>query len=152
MIRTDTHPEFDQFLDSVCRHVRAKQLHGDIKDELVAHLDELVEENLDSGKSEKEAVNLAVARMGEPEQIGRELDHTHRPRTDWGMLLLIAILSGLGLLAMYNVQMTSTGPFSYSHLFENKMTHHTLPLLHLGMAIIIQLSCQLAEKAADHIY
>ncbi|MFC5530156.1 FtsW/RodA/SpoVE family cell cycle protein [Cohnella yongneupensis] len=113
--------DFSQFLDSVCGHVRAKQLHPEIKDELTGHLEELVEEYIAEGKTEQEAIDAAISRMGEPHLIGRELDRTHRPRTDWVMLLLILLFTGIGLLAIYNVQTYASGSLGNSQLLERKI-------------------------------
>ncbi|WP_219638309.1 FtsW/RodA/SpoVE family cell cycle protein [Cohnella sp. CFH 77786] len=120
MKSANDHPEIERFLDAVCRQVRAKTLHVQIKEELATHLQELVEENRAGGMNEAEAVHAAVSRMGEPARIGRELDRAHRPRTDWILIAFIAGLTALGLLALYNFQMQGSGPARYVNFFEKK--------------------------------
>lgn len=123
MTNNSTHPEVVRFLDSVCGHIRAKKLHREIREELLVHLDELVQENIAGGMEEKEAIDLAISRMGQPHEIGRQLDYSHRPRTDWVMLVLITLLSGAGLLAMYNLQIYGKGAASYTDFFDRKIVH-----------------------------
>ncbi|MGM0883760.1 MAG: FtsW/RodA/SpoVE family cell cycle protein [Bacillota bacterium] len=150
MTNIGNYPEIVLFLDSVCGQVRAKKLHYDIREELSAHLEELVKENLNNGMTEKEAVDLAVSRMGEPYQIGRQLDHTHRPKTDWFMIVLVALLSGVGLLAMYSLQTYGTGPASYMDYFDRKMVF--IGIGAVLMAILWACDYQKIKKYSEYIF
>lgn len=101
-------PLVSEFLDRVCHEVRAKEMHTDIREELLGHLSDRVEQLVDvEGKSQEEAIAEAVKQMGNPVAIGEGLHKVHRPRTDWGLLLLvgamviIAVVSLLTLSASY---------------------------------------------------
>nr|WP_243283922.1 permease prefix domain 1-containing protein [Flavonifractor plautii] len=50
------------------------------------------------GRSPEEALAGAVAEMGEPEAVGRELDRLHRPRNRWGLAVTVAALFAAGVL------------------------------------------------------
>nr|WP_243285445.1 permease prefix domain 1-containing protein [Flavonifractor plautii] len=50
------------------------------------------------GRSPEEALAGAVAEMGEPEAVGRELDRLHRPRNRWGLAITVAALFAAGVL------------------------------------------------------
>jgi cell division protein FtsW (lipid II flippase) len=150
MTKICNHQEVIRFLDSVCGHVRAKKLHHDIREELSVHLDELVKENLTNGIEEKEAIDLAISRMGQPHQIGRQLDYIHRPRTDWVMLILLTLLSGAGLLGMYNLQKYGTGPASYIDFFDRKMFH--IGIGAVLMAILWAFDYQKLKKYSEYIF
>jgi cell division protein FtsW (lipid II flippase) len=149
MKATTGYPEFDSFVNTVCSQVRAKQLHRDIRYELTAHLEEHMEDNLAKGMSLEDACLHAVASMGEPEGIGRDLDKTHRPRTDWGLLLLVVLLSGVGLLAMYNVQMNSTNIISHM-LFERKIVFVCIGMFLMGLLWVFDY--QKLKKYSEYFY
>lgn len=67
-----------EYLVQVCRHVKARDVHRDIKVEMQNHLDELVEDKLNEGLSEDEAVRAALVQMGDPDQIGKQLHAAHK--------------------------------------------------------------------------
>lgn len=47
MKQTNTHPLIADYLDQVCRHVRATEMHRRIRDELESHLLDLMDEQMD---------------------------------------------------------------------------------------------------------
>lgn len=99
------------FLKAVCHQVKYKKLHGDISDELATHIDEAKDEYLENGMTENESVIRAVSQMGNPVEIGKRLNATHRPRTEWSIIALIGMMvmiGGISLLSLAN----DTG-FSY---------------------------------------
>ncbi len=143
-------PEVVRFLDSVCGQFRAKQLHQEIKDELTVHLDEIYQENLASGMPAQEAIEAAVERMGDPRRIGRQLDETHRPRTDWVMIALIALLSGFGLLAMYNLNNAEIGDMSYYGYFARKILFIGIGVM--AMSIMWKFDYRKLKKYSEYVF
>ena len=81
-----------EFLDNVCRNIKYKPASNQIKEELKTHIDEVKEEKIDEGYSAKEAEGLAVNQMGNAKEIGRKLNKIHRPKLDWGTLILVIVL------------------------------------------------------------
>ncbi len=88
----------NSFLDEVCLHIRAKQVHGAVRGELKAHIDELADSFEASGMSRAEAEERAVTEMGSAEEIGIKLNRQHRPRIEWSLVGLTALLAVLGML------------------------------------------------------
>lgn len=86
------------FLENVCNQIRYKPIRDDISEELNLHIQEMKEEHLNYGISEKEAEERAVANMGDATEIGKKLDKIHRPKFDWILFLLVAVLIGFGFL------------------------------------------------------
>ncbi|MFB9325695.1 permease prefix domain 1-containing protein [Paenibacillus aurantiacus] len=78
------HPLVAGYLDQVCAHVRSKEMHAEIRLELLTHLEELAlsfaeeaeEPNTDA------AVEQALRRMGNPELVGRQLHAAHKPKPE----------------------------------------------------------------------
>ena len=86
-----------EFLNTVCKEIKYKPVRNGIAEELKIHIEDIKEDYMNSGMEEQEAEEKAVAQMGTAEEIGRQLNKIHRPKLDWKLLLLIAILIGFGL-------------------------------------------------------
>ncbi|MBD2871658.1 FtsW/RodA/SpoVE family cell cycle protein [Paenibacillus arenilitoris] len=95
-----------QFLKQVCGHIKAKEVHEEIRLEMLSHLDELVEDKLREGVTEEEAVRQALERMGDPDQIGKQLHAAHKPVFEWSLAVLVAIMVGISLSVMYAMKFT----------------------------------------------
>lgn len=102
--------QIDAFLDKVCEQVRCREVHDELRLELAGHLEDRVGAGTAAGLPEDEAVSRAVAEMGDPVLIGRQLDAAHRPRTEWGLLGATLLWVLLGGLAMYAVDASEFFP------------------------------------------
>ncbi len=87
---------FEAYLARVCAEIRWKRAHPILRRELRTHLEEQKADCLAAGMTEAEAENEAIRQMGDPVLVGRELDDIHRPKTQWGLLCLTALLAVLG--------------------------------------------------------
>ena len=90
-----------EFLDSVCDEIRYKPIRKDIAEELSLHIEEGKMNYVEEGLSEEEAEERAVSNMGDAEEIGKKLNKIHRPKLDWILLVLVAILIGFGFLIIF---------------------------------------------------
>ena len=102
------HPDIEAYLDAVCARVRCREVHSEIRAELGAHIADLFDAHMASGISAQEALRQALAQMGDPDLVGRQLHQTHRPRTDWWLLGASGAFVLLGILAMYAVQLSGS--------------------------------------------
>lgn len=68
----------EAFLDEVCSKVKYKTAHKEIRAEMRSHIKELSEECQKASLSREQAVDAAVRRMGDAEEIGRELNRLYR--------------------------------------------------------------------------
>lgn len=93
------------YVESICSYVKQKEVHRDIQIEIQGHIEELVYEYIEDGLSEEEAINRAIKDMGEPSQIGRDLNRVYRQSPNWGVLMLTLILSAFGLVAVYFIDL-----------------------------------------------
>lgn len=94
------------FLENVCSFVRCREVHEDIKEELMLHLEEKAEGMMNEGKDEENAYEIAVASMGSPSEIGESLDKKHRPRTEWSLIFITAVMAFFGAVIVYLSQET----------------------------------------------
>ena len=56
-----------------------------------------------NGMEKDEAVNRAVLEMGDPVETGVALDRVHRPRMQWELIILAALLSMIGLIMQITI-------------------------------------------------
>lgn len=71
--------ERDAFIEKVLSHVKFKFDHEAIKEELEEHIEDMLEDLREEGLEGKEAMAAAVLHMGDPDEIGEQLNRAHRP-------------------------------------------------------------------------
>ena len=86
-----------EYLEAVGAQIRWKRARRPLLRELSDHIADQAAAFEAEGQSPGEALAAAVAEMGEPEAVGRELDRLHRPRSCWQLALTVAVLLGVGL-------------------------------------------------------
>ncbi|AST91308.1 hypothetical protein BC6307_08470 [Sutcliffiella cohnii] len=89
---------FDDFLNKVTSKVKSKEAHILIKKELSYHLKELSQSFQRRDFSKDEADEKAVQEMGNPFNLGENLNRIHRPKLDWVLLLLFGIIAAISFL------------------------------------------------------
>lgn len=87
----------EQYLKALLEQVRCKKAHTYIREEIECHMEEQIEDNLLSGMTQEEAERTAVEDMGSPIETGIALDHIHRPKMAWSMVLFMAVVALLGI-------------------------------------------------------
>ncbi|MDR1687634.1 MAG: FtsW/RodA/SpoVE family cell cycle protein [Clostridiales bacterium] len=91
----------NQFLNSVCSHIKYKSAHEEIRAELEIHIDEMKEKFTDDAGSEEAALDMAINAMGDCGEIGKRLNKQHKPQTEWSIVALTAAIALMGVLVMY---------------------------------------------------
>ncbi|MTI46738.1 MAG: FtsW/RodA/SpoVE family cell cycle protein [Firmicutes bacterium] len=109
------------FLKKVCNQIKYKKIHNDIKTELLGHIDEIKAEYMNNGMSDSEAEKKAIKQMGNPDDIGKELNKTHKPKIEWSIVLLIGLMSAISGGVLYflskDIAYQSSTNISISHYF-----------------------------------
>ncbi|ASJ52536.1 hypothetical protein BP422_02625 [Brevibacillus formosus] len=106
MKQTSIHPLIVDYLDQVCRHVRATEMHRKIRDELESHLLDLMDEQMDEGMREEEAVRQAILQMGDSAAVGKQLHRIYKPKVEWRLLVYVMVFLAVGLFTMYGMQVS----------------------------------------------
>ena len=130
MRRLEDEKTVREFLDRVCRHVRSREIHPDIREEFCGHIADRAASLQLEGYAEDDAITEAVKQMGSPEAIGKSLHQAHKPRLDWKMLVILAFMVMAGLFGMLNVEASESLPV-YFTLFTMKAV-----LTGLGLAAL----------------
>lgn len=92
--------EIKEFIAQVTREVRFKEAHAEIAHELNGHVQDLMEnEGLDSSR--------ALARLGDPSEIGAKLNKVHRDDWNWSLIAMTVSWFAIGVIAMSLVGRTN---------------------------------------------
>ena len=91
----------EEYLRCVTDQIRCKKACPGIEKELEDHITDQAEMYLKKGMTEEQALKKAIAEMGDPVQVGVELDRIHRPQMSWGLVLLAGIL---GIVLQYGLK------------------------------------------------
>ena len=107
---------FDSFCGKVCSVIRWKPVHGPTVAELRAHLEDHAAALEAQGIPPEEAALQAVAAMGDPYELGRQLDKCHSPLIPRlsrivALCACVFFLFGFCIGVLYR-----TGPFRNDHL------------------------------------
>lgn len=80
------------FIKQILEKIKYKKIHPYIECEIQDHIEMLKEEYIQEGLNEQEAYNKAILHMGDAQQIGTKLNETHKPHTEWAVIVLVASL------------------------------------------------------------
>ncbi len=115
------------FVYKVLGQIKYKKVHKTIATELDNHIQELAEGYISDGMEEEEAYGKAISRMGDPVEIGRSLHKTHKPKPEWSILSLLAVIIAYGIFII----------FYYASLFSApEVLRHQLQFLLVGIPLL----------------
>ncbi len=89
----------EEYLDGVCKEIHFKVVRKYIREELEQHIEDKKREFIETGMPDAEIA--AVASMGDAAETGRAFNKLHRPRTEWGVIVCMLLLSVAGVFAVY---------------------------------------------------
>ncbi len=82
----------NEFLNNVCNQIKYKPATIPISQELKDHIEDIKQDKISMGLSEKEAEEMAVREMGDSKEIGKKLNKIHKPKFEWRLFLLVISL------------------------------------------------------------
>lgn len=91
------------YLEVVRQQIRWKRAHAPVLQEIENHIADQKNALISEGFDDETATNRAITEMGDPVAVGQQLDRTHRPKPDWLLLAMTAVLLFLGLLFQFLV-------------------------------------------------
>lgn len=92
-----------EYLQRVRKHIYYIFDRDSIEQELAGHLQDSMDDLKEEGYSPEEAENLAVERMGSPEETGRQLNREHHPLLGYTWLASSVVLGFLLVILAYMV-------------------------------------------------
>lgn len=123
----------EKYLQAVLEQIRCKKVHPYIREELMGHMQDQMEDNRKSGMNEKEAEEAAVRDMGDPVEIGVEFDRIHRPQIAWKMLIVIGVISLLGMLLHFFI----TRQIADSDLWDSSVSGSSRYEFHILIGLVL---------------
>ena len=108
---------FDTFCDQVCSLIRWKPAREAARRELLAHLEDHADVLRQRGTSFDQARQQAVEAMGDPYEIGHELDRCHSPLVPKLSRIFVLLALAALLLSLIIGYRNDTGIFALSGLF-----------------------------------
>ncbi|WP_020615304.1 FtsW/RodA/SpoVE family cell cycle protein [Paenibacillus daejeonensis] len=131
-LTNEHHESSTFFLQTVCDQIRSKPAHREVRRELEGHLNEIVDELVSEGIGQAEAERIAVERMGDPRDIGRQLNQVHKPVIAWGLVGLLTALLSVGLFFMYILDLRMDMSFANTDMFSNQVVFALLGMIVAG--------------------
>jgi len=92
-----------EYLEAVSQQIRWKRAQAPVLEEIRNHIAGQKQAFISEGLNEETATERAIAEMGDPFVVGEQLDRAHRPRPDWPLLIMTAVMLLLGLVIQYLV-------------------------------------------------
>ena len=94
----------EEYLEILTEQIRCKMARGAVAEEMRWHIEDQTEAFLSEGMERKEAEEAAVREMGDPVEVGQDMDRIHRPKMAWSMIALIAAVSVAGYLLKFGIE------------------------------------------------
>lgn len=94
----------EEYLTLLTEQIRCRMARPGIEAEISDHIEDQTRVYMSEGMERQEAEEAAVRDMGDPVDVGVELDKVHRPSMPWGMIGLILVLSIAGYLFQWMIQ------------------------------------------------
>lgn len=95
------HKVLGEYLEAVGAEIRWRRARGPLLRELSDHIADQSATFQAQGLEDGPALERAVAEMGDPAAVGRDLDRLHRPQNRWGLVLGVLFLLLAGLLLQH---------------------------------------------------
>ncbi|WP_339363409.1 permease prefix domain 1-containing protein [Vallitalea maricola] len=110
----------EKYLDIICKQIKSKCMHKKIRKELLDHLNDQIDAYIDRGITKEQALQMAMKEMGNPTEIGNQLNKTHKPLISYSTIIIILMFIAVSGIIQYL--------FSYS-LFAIDMGLSNSPLI-----------------------
>ena len=90
-----------RYMEEIRSQIRYKRAWPYIEKELEDHIEDQKRNLMNKGSDETEALRKAVLEMGDAITIGQELDRVHRPKPEWGIIIVMCVMLFVGALSQY---------------------------------------------------
>jgi len=93
--------------------IRSKRAKGLIAEEISRHIEDQKDAYRQDGDDENTAMAKALEQMGDPVEVGKQLDKIHRPKIEWRVLAAALVLCCIGIFVRLSIDKSMDGPTLY---------------------------------------
>ena len=148
---TVNHPKIEKYIEEVCELIKNRRVHENIKDELIDHIEEIIEDYKDVGLTEEEAIDKALLQMGSSEVVGRDLDKVHKAAPDWILLGITGLFILVGIFTIGFIQKNNSTPLTLHFNFLGKTIIYALGGIILA-AFLLKIDYRKFKKYSKYLY
>ncbi len=134
----------EKYIKSVIEQIRSKKARDNIADELLNHINEQKQDYIDCGMEEKEAEEKAIIDMGDPIDVGVNLDKIHKPKPQYHFILAVILIMSIGVAIQYFCY----GGITDHYVYGDSYTKYHFQRMILGC--LIGLLCMIAVYFIDY--
>ncbi len=88
----------EEYIKKLLEQVRFQKAHKAIEDEIRAHIEDQIEDNMSEGMDKETAEKRAVEDMGNPVDVRIELDKVHSPKIAWSVVIAALTVAVFGMI------------------------------------------------------
>ncbi len=93
----------EEYLEQLTDQIRCRKAKDMAAEEISRHIEDQQESYRMQGHDESTAAKKALEEMGDPVEVGKQLDKIHRPRFEWKLFVTALILCLAGVFARYSM-------------------------------------------------
>lgn len=86
------------YVEQVCQQIRWKKAHAIVSKEIEDHIIDQKHDYLSDGLDDDNAMDKAILEMGDPIQVGTDLDSIYRANPEWQIIILTSLMLLLGVV------------------------------------------------------
>lgn len=125
----------EEYIKKLLEQVRFKKAHKGIEDEIRAHIEDQISDNMAAGMDRESAEKAAVADMGDPVEVGISMDRVHKPHLAWSMVIAALVVGILG--SIIHILITEDAVASGKEIFVSGSDNYILYTIFGIIAMII---------------
>ncbi len=111
--------EMEEYISKLLEQVRFQKAHKAIGDEIRAHIEEQIDDNISEGMDKEAAEKNAVKDMGDPVKTGIALDKVHRPQVAWGVIIAAIGVGIFGAIIHFFLNKVPTSTIYEANILGN---------------------------------
>lgn len=94
----------EDYLELMKDQIRCKKAKNLVAEEIEYHIEDQKASYMKEDYDENIAIVMALEQMGDPIEVGKQLDKIHKPRMEWRILLVVLALCCFGVLAQNSIE------------------------------------------------
>lgn len=93
----------EDFLEVLSVQINNKKARNFVTEEIEQHIEDQKNAYMNEGDEDRTALTKSLEQMGDPVEVGKQLNRIHRPRMEWSLLLTVLLLCVLGISAQLSL-------------------------------------------------